>query len=514
MGKRKVIVLLLVFLALGFKAQAEVVWEQISRGETDVRAVVVHPDNPRIIFMGNNHGIFKSEDAGKNWRNVLSIRGQNKKISILLFAPQDLNSVYAATGEGLFVSRNRGGSWKRIFRGKGYLESECTALAVLPGALYLGTGSGLFISRDNGRSWGKALGKVGNNRIFAISYSPLGYVYVACGDGVYRIEKGQDSWERVFIAELTPNDNEGEEMSAQQDEEETNYDINYIACAAEDPNSLYLATSRGVYVSHNIGKEWQYLSEYGLLSRIVKFILVSKKSLIYAATERGVFEYSNERWQELSFGLIADKVRFLASDNQGNLYAACDRGLFKSSVKDFGSDRRGSIIANYAKNEPSINQVHKAAIKYAEVSPEKIKFWRRQASAKAIMPKLSAGVGRDTSDLWHWEGGSTTKLYDDILVKGKDTLDWDVTLTWDLSELIWNPDQTSIDVRSKLMVQLRDDILDEVTKLYFERIRVKMEIDNLNIEDRKKRCEKELKIQELTAQIDGLTGGYFSSHIQ
>ena len=86
-------------------------------------------------------------------------------------------------------------------------------------------------------------------------------------------------------------------------------------------------------------------------------------------------------------------------------------------------------------------------------------------------------------------------------------------MAWDLSELIYNDDQTNIDVRSKLMVQLRDDILDEATKLYFERIRVKMEIDNLSIEDRTKRAEKELKIKELTVYLDGLTGGYFSQHL-
>ncbi|MBU3958549.1 MAG: hypothetical protein KKE91_01660, partial [Candidatus Omnitrophica bacterium] len=94
------------------------------------------------------------------------------------------------------------------------------------------------------------------------------------------------------------------------------------------------------------------------------------------------------------------------------------------------------------------------------------------------------------------------------------SIEWDVALSWDLGELVWNNDQTSIDVRSRLMVQLREDVLDEVTKLYFERIRVKMELDNLSIEDRKKRFEKELKLQELTAQLDGLTGGYFSSHIK
>jgi hypothetical protein len=55
--------------------------------------------------------------------------------------------------------------------------------------------------------------------------------------------------------------------------------------------------------------------------------------------------------------------------------------------------------------------------------------------------------------------------------------------------------------------------MDEVTKLYFERIRVKMEINNASIEDTRKIQEKELKLQELTASLDALTGGYFSSRL-
>jgi hypothetical protein len=67
---------------------------------------------------------------------------------------------------------------------------------------------------------------------------------------------------------------------------------------------------------------------------------------------------------------------------------------------------------------------------------------------------------------------------------------------------------------SPLKAQLRGDILDEVNKLYFERIRVRMELDNVVIGERKKIFDKELRLQELTAQLDGLTGGYFSSQIK
>jgi hypothetical protein len=67
---------------------------------------------------------------------------------------------------------------------------------------------------------------------------------------------------------------------------------------------------------------------------------------------------------------------------------------------------------------------------------------------------------------------------------------------------------------SWLVAELRDNILDEVTRLYFERIRLKMELDNLTIEDRKKRLEKELRLKELVASLDALTDGYFSKALK
>ena len=61
------------------------------------------------------------------------------------------------------------------------------------------------------------------------------------------------------------------------------------------------------------------------------------------------------------------------------------------------------------------------------------------------------------------------------------------------------------------MVELRNDILDEITRTYYERIRVKLEINELPIEDKKKRVDKQIKLSQLTASLDALTGGYFSA---
>ncbi|MFH0856183.1 MAG: sialidase family protein [Candidatus Omnitrophota bacterium] len=514
---KRLVVVFLIWQALArLAAAAEMSWEEIGRGETGISAVLIHPQNPRVILMGGRRGVFKSEDAGKNWRNVLSIRGQDKRVNALLFGPGNPALVFAATGEGLFASRNNAVTWKRIFRGKDCFEGDSSALAVLPGEIYLGTGRGLFISRDMGRSWSKPQGRLSSSRIFSIAYSKTGKgcVYVACAAGVYKKGFDKDGWERIFTSGAPENADESEDALIEEQGDEDSQNINYISCSPYD-NAVYISTPRGLYLSRDGGRAWSCLSEYGLLDKNVIFLLPHTAGGIYGVTARGVFEYRDGRWHELSFGLAADGIKYLASDNKGVLYAASERGLFRGAMlaaeAGGGYRNRPDICVS---GEPEIADVQKVAIQYAEVSPEKIKLWRKQVAVKAILPKLTAGIGRDTGDLWHWESGSSTKAYDDVLIKGRDALDWDVTLSWDLSEVIWNPDQTSIDVRSKLMVQLRDDILDEVTKLYFERIRVRMELDNLQIEDKKRRFEKELRVKELTASLDALTGGYFSSQIQ
>jgi hypothetical protein len=211
--------------------------------------------------------------------------------------------------------------------------------------------------------------------------------------------------------------------------------------------------------------------------------------------------------------LSAGKLNNFVLDNFNNVYIVGKNGIFMGSQKSKINFSSSGLIQEYLKTEPSIKNVQAAAIKYAEVSPEKIIQWRKGAAMKAMLPQVNVGLDRNTTDLWHWEGGSTTKADDDVLRKGNDSVEWGLTLSWDLSDLIWNDAQTSIDVRSKLMVELRDDILDQVNKLYFERLRVKAEVDNLALEDRNKRFDKMLKIEELTASLDSLTAGYYSDQL-
>ncbi|MFH0790442.1 MAG: YCF48-related protein [Candidatus Omnitrophota bacterium] len=498
-----------------------IVWDNISGGNFDLNTILIQSGNSRVIYLGSNNAVFKTEDGGQTWKSILLINGQNKAVRFLLNDTEDNNSLYAATGNGLFYSLNQGESWKKIFRGKSYLEKECTTVAVLPSGIYLGTKGGFFISKDRGVSWHKQMGGLANSHILniVVDRRETGYIYAACVQGVFMTKDSGQSWERIFAAQgREENDGDDQEVDDDQDNEEQFSNIRYITIDRNNPDYLFLATSRGVYKSVDKGLNWNLLSSCGLVDRDVRFLLISPDSTLYALTKSGIFKYEGQRWQILSLGLEAGNVRALGLDKQGNLYAACDKGLFRAKIVSY----KDSIISGYFKDEPEIDELQKAAIKYAEVEPEKVLRWRKQAAMSAWLPKLSVGMDHDknktvSSNIWGTYGTTTTtgKYYAGPDDETRDNnRNWNVSLSWELGDLIWNDAQTSIDTRSRLIVQLRNDILDEVTKIYFERIRVKMEMDNLRIEERKKRFEKELRLQELAASLNALTGGYFSSRIK
>jgi hypothetical protein len=240
---------------------------------------------------------------------------------------------------------------------------------------------------------------------------------------------------------------------------------------------------------------------------------------MFVSTSKKVFRLSGpdtgwEPYFELPFAGEIDLIKMTA-DVSGRkwLWIAGGGRLYRMDIDDLkvkSKKDKGKSVED--SGEPSILEVHQMAIEYAEVSPDKIRRWRQAARWKAIMPRLSVGLSESFNDNIEMYKNATTYY----VVNGpreRDN-DWSVDLSWDLSDLVWNDAQTSIDVRSKLMVQLRDDILEEVTRLYFERKRLieemaKLEKD-LGEEAAVKQLEKRMRIEELTGYIDAYTGGEFS----
>ncbi len=202
-------------------------------------------------------------------------------------------------------------------------------------------------------------------------------------------------------------------------------------------------------------------------------------------------------------------VRAPAADPEGgSLWIGSEGGRSRPEFLHPVPMRDFPIQQAVGENLPSIQQVQQEAIRYAEVDPRKISTWRTRAGWSGWMPKVSLNFDRDKNRTIAsaTAGGKTT-----FSVGPEDqSARFGVDFSWQLGDLIWNPNQTVIDARSRLMVQLRQGILEEVTRLYFERKRLEAEFAAHPAEDPQLISERRLRIEEVEADIDALTGGYFS----
>lgn len=508
-------------------------WQDISYGidEVDLTTVAVSQKDPDILYAGSIKSIFKSPDGGKTWKKLYLVRGTQTAVNIICIKAKNPDIVYAGTQNGLFKSIDAGDGWSRIFEGVSPQEKDIRHMAidlVDENRIYMGTSNGLFISNDAGVTWNRPSSEISNKAVNFIAQDFIDphILYAAVMTGVYKSTDNGLSWERVFTAAAQSEESETEEDTGDTDTDETaaysNRTPNCIAINSRDSDKICIGTNAGVFISENAAEGWEKLTTSGLTNNKITSLIFSSDGSLYAATQKGIFRNAKpyNQWEESYIGLASKDARFLAYNKDRNfILAATQKGIYKNRIKNAGAgiiahpeseisldDPHVKKLLAKFEGEPTIQEVQRVAITYAEVHKEKIDEWRAAAKQKAILPTLSVNTGRYLTDYYHWDSGTNP----DTFQKGKDTLDWDVTVSWDLGNLIWNDDQTSIDTRSRLMVQLRDDVLNEVTRLYFERRRLQVELISSPPKEAKTKLEKILRLQELTAGIDALTGGYLS----
>jgi photosystem II stability/assembly factor-like uncharacterized protein len=448
--------------------------------------------------------------------------------------PKNEKIILAGTSEGLYRSDDGGSQWVRIFRGIGNLEDSVVSIAVHPvdtQIIFIGTGSGFYRTDNNGKDWNRDNNLPAGSPVRSISIdnAKADIIYTATGKGIYKSTNNGIDWQRIFVTNLPEvNDTVSRQDEAIYPEEiSTDMEIKSIAIDPADSKIVFAGTTAGLLITQDSGLTWRKAGNSGLINRDIRRLAVSSEDpdSIFAATEKGVFRYSktSDNWHELYNGLVSSDIRSITFSydqyaGSKTLWAATRNGLYKmvpvaKVFSDHSKVEAQQVFSEFG-NEPTIEEIREAAMSYAEVQPEKIEGWRKAAAKKALLPDLRFAF--DNNKAWqsstYFYSIDDKKYKDDDITKDKDT-GWSISLTWELGDLIWNDAQTSIDTRSKLMVELRDDILNEVTRLYFERRRMQIEMLLSPHEDIKEKIEKELRLQELTADIDALTGSYLSKRL-
>lgn len=442
------------------------------------------------LWAGAEEGAYwKTINTNEEWQKIiLSDHSAGLEVRQIVF-PYPFDKAYAATSRGLFEIRVQDKSARRIYFSSREPENDCLGVAVNDQDIFVATRGGLFRKLIDAGRWIKcpleAEGQV--NYVFCAGSQ----VFAAATQGLYSSQDTGKTWMKVFTFAEARENQEHESDSVTEEAEESAEIIHVIIAAKDTASTIFLGTSTGVFVSRDSGISWQRLPLAGLNSRNIKDLKINTKGELFAATKSGVFQLDKDGW--ILLAPLFDGRSLLVDDNRIFAVAGLDVYMFEIDSRD---DLAKTKTEKTKTSGPTIQEVQKMVIAYCDVGNNKIETWKKQARTKAFMPSLSFGYGNNVY-------GS----YNGLFAVGPN--DWQVNMSWDLADFIYSSDQTSIDSRERLMVQLRNDVLAEATQLFFERKKLVLELENIGVNSQGF-AVKNLRLEELTALLDRLTGGAFS----
>lgn len=180
------------------------------------------------------------------------------------------------------------------------------------------------------------------------------------------------------------------------------------------------------------------------------------------------------------------------------------------------------VLATFS-NEPEVREVQRMTEDYAKTDPSYVDAWMNASKSAALLPQLT--LQGEYKDKWRNDGyyvdGDGDGVPDDdasanyVTDSGYDEYYYKLTgkARWDLNELVMSSERIRVISEAQDIVKLRDKILEDVTRTYFERRKLQCDM-LLNPGDMKAQLKNELRLQELTAQLDAYTGGRFSKSIK
>ena len=520
--------MLLLLLSHPLTARALPSWERAAEqpaGPGTITALAPNLTEPGKLLAASTHEILENTKKG-TWKSLGRPGNGNAGVLGLEMFPSLPGKLFVLTENGAYLGDLRAKHWTEAFPKKRSSPIRVSSFSVLPedpDYWLAGTDSGLFESDDKGATWHRFESFPDREAIRKIHFEKNRF-WIVTQSRIYMTDT-LTSFRVIFSLRAqetrSPDENLPQNM---EDIASSSPEILTAAFSDTSPLRIWLGTSDGVFEYDSEKNDTRHLSSSGLKNHAVRYLAWAPKNQTLAAgTSSGIFLFDNEHglWNELYRGLSSQDVQSLSvvSEKTEKLAAVTLDGVVTFPLgADLQAVPRGELpslktaelFQFMLRVEPSARDIQQAVIKAANASPKKIRRWHRQSRLQAFFPNVSFGRDFSRGNSVDIDRGGTNDP--DRYIAGPDQIDrgWDLGVSWDLGDFIWSSNQTSIDSRDKLMTELRNDLVAEATRLYFERRRLQMELAYAAPQDEQTFYDKRFRLDELTALLDALTGGYLS----
>lgn len=230
--------------------------------ESDIRAVLVHPDHPRVLHLGTETGLFVSTDGADSWERVPSpLDGQ--VVWSLARDPRSPETLLAGTAPaGLYRSGDGGRTWveldarmpERCTNGAPLTPRvTCIVFDPLDGTLFAGVEiGGVRRSRDGGRTWDVLTAGLSSEDIHGLApvwVDGRRILLATTNNDVNRSEDDGETWTPLGVSAHFP----------------WSY-TRACAVAAGDPSAVWVGAGNGppgnqgsLYRTRDCGETWERL---------------------------------------------------------------------------------------------------------------------------------------------------------------------------------------------------------------------------------------------------------------
>jgi hypothetical protein len=423
--------------------------------------------------------------------------------SLIVVDAGDPSELYAVCGQGLLMSSDYGANWAWAYRDRG-AEVGVTAVAVLPERLVLATGEGLQLGDRAGRRWESAEGipaRAAVSYLVSTSVRPQ-RLYAVVEDRAYRSDDSGSSW--VALASLGGSSGRVRQMSAR----------------GTDPDVVYLATEDGVWVSHNGLASVEALGSLGLRTRQVTWLEQSGEGRLLLGTRDGVYQSTDEgqSWSDLSSGVSAQSIAQVRLGPDQRPWLASGDGIYERLLpeeltRDEAAARRA--IESWA-DEPDLGDTLMAALRfygYEELAIEGI--WARLSLSRFLPDvRLYWNLQRQRDETQVFVPGPNNEaLRDAMPFNSQEDETWRLLFLWNVEEMLFDGDEVSARDVSDRLTRRREDLIRRVVRVYERRQALMLRMATRRRASTSREVTDQLELEELTARLDVLTGGYFSAHI-
>ena len=179
------------------------------------------------------------------------------------------------------------------------------------------------------------------------------------------------------------------------------------------------------------------------------------------------------------------------------------------------------------KSEPTCKEVQDATLRFYKLEPERIRKMATASRVKSLVPELEGSIDNSVG---HTYTNTLDGLYPQNSLIGADGVDasgrqlnpngykervttstdnllWRVRAVWNLDRLVFNSEE--LDVKS--LNSLEENLVREVTTLYYQRHRLIANLILSGPEEDEEIFYELLRLDEQTSTLDALTGGFFGS---